>query len=380
MADVSDDYVCVVGNSHVRSFAACPAFLPLFMGPGREFSFTDAAIAQSITDRTAELLTVLGETRPVLFVLSEPEIRFALADADGRPDRVDTGFPDAVAARYRGFLAAIRERTGVAHAVLGPIPRTDTAYCAVASKVNSALSSACASVATPFVDLWRDCVDQDNGALRRDFDADGIHMSFSAAPVIARRLSEMNLLSSAALDQQDYRFAARHEFVLPSGNLVRVWGDLRLSDPSPAREATELLGGIAEALDPDLAPGQRIAVVGADDGYLAFNLARRGDFRIVAVEADATRRAMARRLSRVFARLAPVEVVGSLPATPFDVLLVLDGPMLGDAGNWLRSEATWPGAVVCPAGLWSALAGATAARGRSARDIAPGYILARRPG
>ncbi|HMB99445.1 MAG TPA: hypothetical protein VKN14_00250, partial [Flavobacteriaceae bacterium] len=68
--------IIVLGDSHVRSFAKHTAFMPLFMGPGKEICFIDESKYNNTLHIAKKVLANFNKDDHFVLVFGEPDCRW----------------------------------------------------------------------------------------------------------------------------------------------------------------------------------------------------------------------------------------------------------------------------------------------------------------
>lgn len=328
--------VCVLGDSHVRSFARSRAFLPLFLGPGRATCFMDEARARSVEARLGAVLARLPQAWPVLLVLGEPDVRQFL-DGGGAPAD-GAAFIDGCVARYVAMVERLLGDRRRRFALYNVVPSGDAARTALAARYNRGLAAACAARGWAFVDLWNAVVDRATGLVDPRHAADPIHLGESAAPLAAARLVALGLWLSQAPYAEDFAWSYLYRLDI-AGHEVRVWGGAATGERGalygPADRVLEAIAAARPALV--LAGRPRVAVIAGREGLAALALPRgRG---ILAIDADPGRVEAAGRLALVAGRpdITPTvaatadAIVGAAAGAD---LVIVPEPADLDAASW----------------------------------------------
>ncbi len=297
------EFVYLLGDSHVRSFANDPGFVPLFIGSGKQIRWTDDRLAQEATMRIAANLARIPREAPVILVFGEPDVRFTLGDA--AEAQIDAGVArtklvSCVARRTDAMKSLLRERLGVT-AVYGCIPATSAVRNKSVGFYNQVLAAACSKLGVPFVDPGKHPICEHDRPVQPEYMADDIHLNARIVPVIRDALRRIGI------EPRKYsgEFAWSDFIRFPVGDAdTRIWGDAALASASPAYSASELRrqGAALVAALADRAGARTLLVVNAREGHVPLALPPQTGRVIVAFEPSAIRRRLMQTVLAVAAR------------------------------------------------------------------------------
>jgi lysophospholipase L1-like esterase len=324
------DYLCVLGDSHVRAFARHAAFLPLFIGSGKQTCFiTDAHAAATQARLRANLERLAGH--PVLLVLGEPDVRLHLENAHGTRDAgADSDLPqmEAAVSRYAAVLDAVCARHDGPVAVLSSAPTPRAEHNRLARVFNEKLGAVCAARRVPFFDLWPDLMPSGAEVVDPRFSADHVHLNEHIVALLAPRLQTLGWWPPGSGPAPNFEWSYLYRFPVGTAE-TRVWGDANIGSAGHQRKfgRTESIAAcvqkIATLLDRE--DVKSVLIAEAREGFVAFQLPRRSDRRIAAWDSDPARVAAGERL-RAFARRDDVVMHAGdwRTAEPADVVIALE--------------------------------------------------------
>lgn len=272
MRNTDNDFVIVIGNSHVRSFSGSTIFLPVFLGPGREMCFRNSECSENVLKHVHAVLSHIGTKYPILFVFSEPEIRLFIESNPEPSEQVIDRFLTTVTSEMAAFIRKCKLEKIDNFAVFNSIPRNTATHNHIALQLNAHMSRMCQELSVPFIDIWRHLIEKDSGLVKPSLNADGIHLTHQAIVPVVDALKEIGFLDTAALDFADYKFADRHVFKLGGERTIKVWGDIQISAKTDAKISSYVSDSVAKFLKSRLRSRGSILVIGAKDGYLPFAL------------------------------------------------------------------------------------------------------------
>jgi hypothetical protein len=298
------DPVCVVGDSHVRSFSRSTAFLPIFIGPGRSVGFIDEATARDTADRLHVIVGRLPKPWPVVFALGEPDVRRCLDGAAGT-DSTGAARRAAVETAAWRYLEALDrlDAAGRRFAIYNLVPCADAERNALAAAYNEVLRAGAETRGHAYIDVWPEVVDRATGAARPDFVGDPIHLNERAAPLAAAALRAGGLWPSGAPYRDDFSWSYLYRFEV-GDHQMRVWGGAtkgtRAERYGPADRVAVAMAVIDRALS--WAGVREIAVLTCREGHAAFALKPRPGRSILARDVAAQRIEAARRIAAIVRR------------------------------------------------------------------------------
>lgn len=301
-----DRFVYVLGDSHVRSFAADPSFVPLFVGAGRQNCFITDRHAEDARDRILKNFRRLDEGRPVMLVFGEPDIRFYLED---QFEARTLGGPDAnayvagCAERFLGTVGPLSESFDNRILVYNVVPNTRAAHNELAAQYNDLLRQRLPALGVEFVDLWTVTFDSANGLVEPKFSADEIHLNHRIVPFARQFLLQRGIALGSA-SHQPYAWSYFYRIDIDDRDNTRIWGDARLDSRSAEYADSEIARAAARRLAEALAQDQAdsILVANCREGFVPLALPPRPTGSIIAIDDDPEKIRAAHRLVRFAAR------------------------------------------------------------------------------
>jgi lysophospholipase L1-like esterase len=323
-------FIQVLGDSHVRAFARHTAFLPLFIGSGKETCFVTKAHAAATRERLLANLERLAPC-PVLLVFGEPDVRLHLENAHGTREAgaaSDAPQMEAAVTRYAALLDEVRLRHAAPIAVLSSSPTPRAGHNQLARLFNARLSAACAARGIPLLDLWPDVIPPGSEVVDPSFSADHVHLGEQIVRPLARHLHALGWLPPEFDPTPDFEWSYLYRFPVGTRE-TRVWGDANVGSAGHQRKfgRTEAIAACGQKIASvlDRADARSVLVAEAREGFVAFQLPPLPRRRIAAWEADPARTEAGKRL-RAFARRDDITMYCGdwRTAEPADVVIALE--------------------------------------------------------
>lgn len=311
-----DAYIPAVGDSHVRSFSYHPAFLPLFIGPGKSINFVTDENARVARDRLKAVISRLDVDLPVMLVFGEPDVRMHLEDRFGTQSEYvsDSDALHVFVSRYTKAIDAIQAELPNDLLVYNSIPTLRVEHNLLARKYNDFLEEACKAKDIPYIDVWADLVG-DQKSLDEQYAAEHIHLNERVAPFVVEKLVCDGWLPETIAKKEPYSWAFNHTFALEEGFDVRVWGDAELDPESPRFVRTGAYAKASEIVQ-DAIKGlktPRLIVMPSTEGFIPFQLSTDSFAEAILHEPDnSTARAASRLVS--FTGRESITVTDELPS------------------------------------------------------------------
>lgn len=200
----------VIGDSHTRSFSENPLFLPIFLGPGKEFCFVTEEKTKNVFVGLQSLLRKSGGGEKVILCFGEPDTRYFLnkgwqpwldsgeESIDLIDEKVESSFQ-----RYVAVIKSLREEFKVEIFVLCVLPSIRRSQNHFSKVFNSLLRHhlECTQSAT-FIDIEEDLL-SDSFCLKADLSADPVHCTPELADIVATKLINLGKLSSERHDSEN---------------------------------------------------------------------------------------------------------------------------------------------------------------------------------
>ena len=300
--DPADEFLYAVGDSHVRTFAGCSRFLPLFIGAGKRACYVTDDCRARTRGLLEGVLPRLDRSKAVVFVFGEPDVRLHDEDAFSTKTVGDAMQMAASARRYYDTVVAMRERFGVKPLIMAATHAMQQERAKLSLLYNTVLKALCLEGRIPFIDVNPKVTDGRTGALYGAYTTDGIHLNQTVISEIIPELQRHGYLRQVRATGPDFTFRCRHSLRLEQRGEVRIWGDVVLSERTAAVKRTEAVDALLATLG-DAEPG-RVVVFGGGEGCLALRLALRpplcangrAERIIVSLDESASHVTMARRL------------------------------------------------------------------------------------
>lgn len=209
----------VIGDSHARSFSYNSNFLPLFLGPGKNFNFVSDENLNNLINSTVKLLNLL-DPENVLFVFGEADTRYYLGKGwhpwkttlEKTPDDFYHKVEKSID-RYARYLEVI-EKYSFNKIILGIIPTIRPEQNAIASYYNSELKIFTANKNIHFINVFESMLDQEN-KIRDEYRIDQVHASNRVQKIVEQNLIEKGILNESAFDKSKGKSSEelRKEFI-----------------------------------------------------------------------------------------------------------------------------------------------------------------------
>jgi hypothetical protein len=286
-------FLYLLGDSHVRSFANDPGFIPLFVGSGRQARWTDASMAAQATQRLRLSLSRIPPSAPVMLVFGEPDIRFTLAETE---DSLAERALDACVERRMAAMDRLRSEFPHRIAVLGCVPSARSEISRFVRHYNERLKAECRQSGIPLIDLLRPPICGTDGTAGAEYRADEIHLNARIVPAVRRSLAEVD--AEPGVHAADFTWSDFIRIAVAPDVDARVWGNADVDSSSPAYAASEMRRTAAAAISA-VANGivcPRLLVLNAREGHVPLSLPPRVGRSIEAVESSSLRRELAQRL------------------------------------------------------------------------------------
>jgi len=325
-----DPFIVVLGDSHVRAFARHTAFLPLFIGSGKEVCFLTDQHAVKARERILANLKRI-DPRPVMLFLGEPDTRLHLENKHGT--RLDGAAADEkhvaqCAARYQAVITEVRRQWAAPLLIISPSPGQHPEQNALTQVYAGLMKEFCAREGIAFIDIWPHVYNPATGAVDAVHSADHIHLNDGLTRFVVPELQRRGLLRADVEPQSDFSWSYLYRFPVEGGE-TRIWGDADISSAAHRFKfgRTELVSAALSLVGAELPSSPRRALVGdCCEGFLPFHLPRLKSAAVTACDPDPRRIRAARRLQR-FARRPEVEfLIGAWDEIDdeFDLLFSLD--------------------------------------------------------
>lgn len=304
-----DEFVVVLGDSHVRSFAYSLDFLPLFIGPGKTVSFVSRRRARNTMRVVRNNLRLLESGRPLLVVLGEPDVRH-IAATKREADQFSV-VEDCVS-RYSHLLKFCRANWKGSIFVYNVVPSRSNRRNVIARYYNECLARKCTEIGLKFVSIWTSIM-LPSGEVSDEYVADEIHLNDKVAPYVLRELGIGRVEAASprdALRPNNFAWSYLYRFPVAGGSETRIWGDAPCTLASAKFEKTKQLDRALMLIRRSLVRvyGFRnlsIVIVGGREGYAAFQLGLDGFKGVVSVESDPSKIRAGRRLASLCVKARP---------------------------------------------------------------------------
>lgn len=280
-------FLPVLGDSHVRSFSGSTAFVPIFVGEGRKFNFSDGPSSAHATDTLLNVVGALGgwRLRRVVVYASEPAVRVGGRKIDDLPE---------LAFSLAHGMTYIRETFDVEPIVIASPPVASEAQTERAQYFNECLRGYCLKYRLDYVDLWPET--SRDRTVASEFFADGIHLNAAFGNRVAMVLVERGLLERTVRPLSlDYVYHVALEGKYP----IKVRAGARMEDSKPAEERTRKVAAAVDALTlPWRLRRRNLVVLGCADGYPALRLSERAN--VVGIDSNISSVQFANNLAKLF--------------------------------------------------------------------------------
>lgn len=308
------DFVTVLGDSHVRSFAFDTRFFPLFIENGKNVNFTTEAKAQNTQRILWDNLARVRNDLPILLVFAEPDIRLLNITNPSDQQLVE------VIARYKALLTALQQHHHGMIAVYNIVPKEDESYNRVAQEYNRQLSTFCRTNGFVFIDIWQDLFD--GRALNPKFCADHVHLNQLVVPYVVDAFAQNNI---ALTSNEQTAYAWTYLYRLPlAKSETRIWGD-KGTDAQSSKNfaATEMTLNAVQRMRKILhkAQDKSVLIVGSSEGFIGVELSKYFDSDIVLYDSNPVKAKMAQRVLQ-FVNSPQLAEAQQIPTSPFALIIV----------------------------------------------------------
>lgn len=308
------EFITVVGNSFVRSFASGTRILPLMVGPANWLSFLTPESAD-ITKRVAwNTIKRVDPKSLVLMVFSNADPACHAIGLHGTRKAVEEGaLPSheaavrAGAARYFEMVDEVLAKTPLNLVLFSATPMLTPETRTLVKVFNEELAEYGRRSGLPILDLTEELTDPATGYLKPHLRSapDDPHMTHEIMPMVERGLKNLNMLPGEG-HSFDWEYMFR--FSLDPQVEMRIWNEPHLGGKNIVhshkvkfaqileRAANILIGHLA------LEPDSDILVLNGREGFLALEVPPNVAGHITSVDKQVGKALMGQRVSRVIGR------------------------------------------------------------------------------
>ncbi|MDP6705406.1 MAG: hypothetical protein QF893_03595 [Alphaproteobacteria bacterium] len=314
-------FIYVIGSSYTRSFGVGSRFLPLMVGVADNLTFLTPELAARTTAHMLAHLERCDARNPVLLALANSDaigldmdtvgVRALQADGALGSDEEIIG---QAAERHGDFLAEARRRFPACKLmVLAALPVLRPSQAPLVRLTNSILRRRADELGIAFLDVHDRLVDAPTGLIRAELcSAEGdAHLGKHAIPIIEEAIVEAGFLTDS---DRDFEWSHMMRFRFTDLDETRLWTEPHMGAENLKQSRLNHFNYVLERAVSHLLAhlvldgSESVLVVNAREGYVPLALPKSLCRRLSATEADASRRAMLRRLAHFTGR-SDIEVL-----------------------------------------------------------------------
>jgi hypothetical protein len=269
------DSIVVIGDSHTRVFSYHHAFLPLFIGSGRDNCFLSDIKYKNSRNKIYNILERIKVTSKVMLVFGEPDIRNHFENVFGTKNlgKSDQVIIQEAVERYKHLIEELNNEKKFELIIFNAVPSGNSEYNPLLSHYNQELELFCNNKGIHFIDIWDDIFESSKNVVDHEYQSDPVHLNENIIPIVIKELKDAEILPQSIVAKSKFKWAYRYKFSINDYDIA-IWGDKTKLEENFAQ--TKLINDCMHIVNSVIGVMQKpsILVLNSKEGLIPFSITK----------------------------------------------------------------------------------------------------------